>query len=336
MRWQRWWQRLRGGQPEAQHPFELATRADVHACYRLLLKRKPEPEELPFWYDLVDNHHMSLQALVDGFLTSVEFQQKQEASRQPQLVSLPGYRLYVRPNDFFIGAAIARDRQYEPHVTAVVRELLRPGDTFLDIGANIGYFTMLAASLVGETGRVIAVEPNRDNCALIEMSIEANGWKHITVLPYAAAEAEQIFQLDTGGAGSNGRVIDNSPLATPGSGAPNPVQAVVLDQMLADEARLDVVKLDIEGAEPRAVAGMMGLLQRHRPVLLLEFSPNLIQITSHVTPQAFLEQLHALAYDVSIIGGNGQAQPAAAIIAAVEASGRTHLDLLARPRPVAS
>lgn len=333
MRRQRWWQRLRGERPVEQHPFSQATRADVHACYRLLLKRQPQPDELPFWYDLVDNHHMSLQALVDGFLTSVEFQQKQAASREPQLVSLPGYQLYVRPNDFFIGAAIARDRQYEPHVTAVVQELLRPGHTFLDIGANIGFFTMLAASLVGETGRVIAVEPNRDNCALIEMSIEANGWNHITVLSYAAAEVEQTFQLDTSGAGSNGRVVDNSPLATPGSGLPNPVQAVVLDQVLADEPRLDLVKLDIEGAEPRAVAGMMDLLQRHRPVLLLEFSPHLIQITSHTTPQAFLAQLDGLAYDVSIIGGNGQAQSAAAIVAAVEASGRTHLDLLARPRP---
>jgi len=69
-------------------------------------------------------------------------------------------------SDHDVGRSLIHAQRYEPHVTAVVRKLVRPGHTFLDLGANIGYFTLLAASLVGESGKVISVEPNLENLRL--------------------------------------------------------------------------------------------------------------------------------------------------------------------------
>lgn len=306
---------------------------DVQACFRLLLKRSPLPDELPYWRNLVETHQIPLQALVDEFLSSAEFREKQAAASRPELVDLADFQLAVRPNDYFIGAAIARDRQYEPAVTAALRSLLKPGDLFLDVGANIGYFTMLGAILVGPAGRVLAVEPNRDNCDLMAQSIAANGFTNVTLYPYAAAEKAQRFQLDTAGAGSNGRIIDDSPQAVPGSSPPNPVEAVALDELLAGLERLDVVKLDVEGAEPRALQGMQQLLERFRPEILLEFSPALIEMTSHVRPEALLHLLVTAGYELHLVGEEkgGVALTVAEMLARQETAGGSHLDLLAVP-----
>src|SRR5262245_33163632 len=86
--------------------------------------------------------------------------------RQKRLVRLDDFGLYVMPNDY-IGAHIDVHHSYEEHVTSVIRNELREGSIFLDLGANIGYFSMLACSLVKETGKVIAFEPNPQNLQLI-------------------------------------------------------------------------------------------------------------------------------------------------------------------------
>src|SRR5262249_59727142 len=75
--------------------------------------------------------------------------------RRPILLTLPDFKIYVRLDDWAIGARIAVRRTHEPHVTRVMRALLQPGTVMVDIGANIGYYTLLAAARIGSTGKVI-------------------------------------------------------------------------------------------------------------------------------------------------------------------------------------
>src|SRR5687768_1033712 len=86
------------------------------------------------------------------------------------------FRRYVDVKDGLFGGWIAAEGRYEEHLTAALVAALRPGDTFLDLGANMGYFTMLAASLVGPGGRVLAFEPRHDNVALLHLSARENGF----------------------------------------------------------------------------------------------------------------------------------------------------------------
>src|SRR5689334_16156257 len=88
-------------------------------------------------------------------------------TRRPVLLRLGGFKLYVRLDDWAVGARIAVRRRYEPYVTAALEPLLKPGAVLVDIGANIGYYTMLAAARVSPTGKVIAFEPSAENCELI-------------------------------------------------------------------------------------------------------------------------------------------------------------------------
>lgn len=317
-------------------PFNKATVDDLYYCYRLLLQREPDEAGWNYWHKLVTNYSISIQMLVDDFLYREEFQKLQEEAFKPRLVELEDFKIYVRKNDFFIGAVIANTRSYEPYVTDEVRQLLKPGMVFIDIGANIGYFALLAATLVSPTGRVYAFEPNPDNCQMFEKSIKANGFDNIQLFPYAVAEAQQAFNLDVGGTNSNGRIIDFSSQAVPGQAAPRRVEAVVLDDILPNLERVDVIKLDIEGAEPRAWQGMQQIVNRFRPVLVFEFSPELIPITSHVTAESFLDEIIGCRYDLYILERfqekSDRPQTKAQILEACAKPGQTHLDLLGIPR----
>jgi FkbM family methyltransferase len=328
-------QRFQPKQPKNQ-PFQKATVEDLYYCYRLILQREPDESGWNDWHKLVTNHTVSIQMLVDGFLYSDEFKKLQEEAFKPRLVELANFKIYIRRNDFFIGAVIENTKSYEPYVTDEVRRLLKPGMVFIDIGANIGYFALLAAALVGPAGQVYAFEPNPDNCRMMEMSIEANCFDNIRLFPFAVAEEKQQFNLDVGGTNSNGRIIDFSPEAVPGQATPLLVEAVVLDETLPNLERVDVIKLDVEGAEPRAWQGMQQIINKFRPILVFEFSPELIPVTSHVSPGSFLDQILGLQYDLYILerfkNKSRRPQTREEILEAYAKSGLTHLDLVAVAR----
>ena len=318
--------------PRSQ-PSDAVGEDDVYFCYRLLLEREPDPEGARQWAELLGQGLLSLPALVDGFLHSPERRALEARRREPQRVELEGFRIWVRAADPHIGRPIARDRSYEPHVTQALRTHLRPGATFVDVGANVGYFSLLAALLVGERGRVIAFEPRADNVELLRRSVADNGFANVEVHACAVAErAQELAFFASGEVQSSGRLMQEREA---GSELLPTVRAVALDEALAAEPRVDVIKMDIEGAEPRALAGMHALLRRHRPTLLTEFCPELLRTTSGVEPLAYLDAL-AVDHDLFVVPHDGGPElgplPSDRILALHAASARTHLDLAAYPR----
>jgi len=310
-----------------------ATEEDVRYCYRLLLEREPDPAGFASWRRLLAEQSLSLREVVEGFLQSPERLALEASRMEPERVDLGEFRIWVRRADPQVGLSIARDRQYEPHLTRRLRALLGPGAVFVDIGANIGFFTLLAAARVGPKGRVHAFEARADNLALLRRSVEDNGFTNVEVHQCAVSDrAGSLAFFASGTWYSNGRIVGDD---EPGSERLPRVPAVTLDEALAEAPRVDVVKMDIEGAEARALAGMRRLLQRHRPVLLTEFSPDLLRISSGVEPPAYLAAL-AEAHRLFVLpaeGGEPRGPLAPAeVLAAQAAAGGTHLDLMAVPR----
>jgi FkbM family methyltransferase len=219
--------------------------------------------------------------------------------RKKIFVDLSGYGVYVMPGDY-IGDAILKAKAYEPHVTALIRTTLKKDDVFLDLGANVGYFTLLAASLVKDAGKVIAFEPNPQNQQLLYASIVKNGFSNIKVYPYAVSDSETLLRFTT--VGSNGGVVtdfskDQRYFLL--------VQAVVLDDMLTNEARIDVVKIDIEAHEPSAIRGMAALINRHKPKIITEYHPWAMQLNNAEAPLEYLQQIYSFGYSLSIIEPTG-------------------------------
>jgi FkbM family methyltransferase len=320
-----------GPEPAAQ-----ATFGDVVACYRLLLRRKPDAEGLAHYRERFSQGRVSIDQLVDEFLGSVEFARahdkrtKREPAASEVVQAEQGFRIHVDPSDYAVGHTLARTAGYEPEVSAALRRVLGRGATFIDIGANIGWFSLLGASIVGPGGRVVAVEPNPRNVALLRESVRDNGFENIEVLPVAVAERPGVAALETDG--SNGRLIpiDGPPPET--MEASFVVATYPLDDLLDSLGtnRVDVMKIDVEGAEPLVLLGATKTISQRRPLLISEFYPLALDCSSWGSAADYLAMLRAFGYRLSVIGHDAVLDDDE-ILALAKQPEVGHVDLLALP-----
>ena len=201
------------------------------------------------------------------------------------------------------------------------------------MGANIGFFSMLAATLVGPSGRVVSIEPGAGALALLAASAARNGFRQIEIWPVATAETRQVVGL--AGLSSHGTLVERDAV-TPGSRMGSIVVALPIDELLAEEPRVDVIKLDVEGAEGRALRGARRTLEKHRPILVLEFSPPALANVSKITGEALIELLRDAGYEVALLGEDGLATEWSTGLTSTLRELATHAafrgDLIARPR----
>ena len=189
--------------------------------------------------------------------------------------------LWADAGDTLITPVIRRKGRWEFEVSNVLVHVLRPGMAFVDVGANIGYFSVLASRRVGERGRVFAVEPDPYTVRLLEANLSRNGCANVSVLRMAAAAATGTVPFAVATEGRSGSSI------RPGSTSLAAVPSARLDDVLGDE-EVDVMKVDVEGAEPWVLRGAEAIIRRSRELtIVVEFRPTL--------PQGGLEPLEALA-----------------------------------------
>jgi FkbM family methyltransferase len=144
---------------------------------------------------------------------------------------------------------------WEPGLTQVVSRALRPGDVFVDVGANLGYYTLLGSRLVGEAGEVIAIEASPSVFAILEEHVRLNARNNVKLFNVAAADAPGHLDIY---AGPRDNVGTTSTLLGPKHRYEARVQALPLDELLraSDLQRVRCVKIDVEGGEFQVVQGM--------------------------------------------------------------------------------
>ena len=174
--------------------------------------------------------------------------------------------------DNFISAALRSGDLQDPHVLAVLRGFTRPGDTVLDVGANIGWFSVIASRLVGSGGTVFAIEPDPLNADLLQDNLRRNRCTNVILEQVAAGATAGVARLyhSTDNAGDHQMAV----IADRASWVDVPVHP--LDSLLAGRAqRVDVLKMDTQGSEAATLRGMTDLLARHpRLRMVLEFWPH--------------------------------------------------------------
>lgn len=227
----------------------------------------------------------------------------------------PGGPVRARINgmemDLHLDEYVQRRIYYHCHETPEarwVRRLLRPGDHVLDVGANVGFFTLLAAHEVGPQGRVLAFEPVPHNIAVLRRNLEINGVTCVEVRPAAAGAHDGEISIgldhpDPDETGVSGHYTEG------GSRDAITVPVVTVDGALAAEApRLRLAKIDVEGAEPRVLAGMERTLHDRPPdALLMEINPAALE-RQGFTVDDMVRPLVAAGYalrGVTPLGGTG-------------------------------
>jgi len=167
---------------------------------------------------------------------------------------------------------------YEPEMGETLRRYLRPGATFVDIGANEGFFTVQAAKIVGPSGRVLAVEPQGRLQEVIQKNLELNGLRNVTLLRSAVSdrpgEAELHISPSTN-TGSTG-LSQSTRYRVPHEAVPvNTLEAILAK---AGIQSVDLMKMDIEGFEYEAITGAEKLFKEKRiQALALEMHPELMR-----------------------------------------------------------
>jgi|GEM_PF-906460 len=217
-----------------------------------------------------------------------------------------GHKIYVDTRDFSLAPHILMDGYWEQWITNVFRQLMRPGMQVLDIGANIGWYSLLAADLIGPTGRLTSFEANPVMAEIVYRNLMVNGF-----LDRAKVEAKAVY--------SESKVLEfqvyehymgsSSLFATSESAASFKdtlktlqVDAVSLDDFLPAGSKIDFIKVDAEGAEPYILKGGARLLSENRHVqIMMEFAPSLIA-SSYGSIELFYREIAALGFSIWRIG----------------------------------
>jgi FkbM family methyltransferase len=183
-----------------------------------------------------------------------------------------GFRINVHPADH-VQRELYLFGRWGREVAHWMRALLAPGDVCIDIGANIGYFTLLGARLVGPRGRVLSFEPNPFCFEQLEANIALNAFTHIE--PFRCALGERPATLPFYPAGGNNSGAGSLLARSTAEAEAISVEVIALDDVLRDrrDERVAVVKVDVEGAEVLVLRGMTGLLSRaDAPAVICEVS----------------------------------------------------------------
>ena len=194
-----------------------------------------------------------------------------------------GAKMLVDTRDAAIAPWIVLDGLWETHVTDWLQKTLRSGQMFVDVGANVGYFTLLGGQLVGPRGRVVAVEAHPGLAELLRRNVVLNGlYGYVTTWHRAAwssATSLQLHQrLNFSGASSVGAIGQEALDRLGDTEEMIEVQAVPLDDLLEGLPPVDVLKMDIEGAELQALTGLSRTLDASRDIsVMFEWAPELIE-----------------------------------------------------------
>ena len=211
----------------------------------------------------------------------------------PEKIEANGCTIYLDREDMAVSGALAL-KGFESYETDLFKQALKPGMHVLDVGAHIGYYTLLAAKAVGPTGRVYAFEPEPRNNALLRKNVAANSLKNVMIIDVAASDSagthDFFLEKYNKGHHSMGKVSKTADKIT--------VKTDTVDRALAQfgDPAIDVMKIDIEGAEPIAFRGMKETIGRSPNLAVFaEVYPKCLESLG-TSPKSYLEMLMSFGF----------------------------------------
>jgi FkbM family methyltransferase len=261
---------------------------DVIACIEMILGRTPDAELVQYHLGL---GFANRSALGKYMINTGEFQNRYAEAMQkfrPASIFLGdrvlssthrGEVIYLVPLDLDLTPGILRYGRWEPHIEQTIVASLRPGDTVIDVGANVGYHTLAMAGAVGSDGQVHAFEANPEVMRLLKATMFVNGfsdWNGLgRVRLYENAALDRlgtIMLASAPGHYGSGHVINDVPSSDygPRYSTRVDVPTITLDAVLADRVGMvDVIHMDIEGSEPLALRGGQTLIERSPKIKII-------------------------------------------------------------------
>lgn len=215
-----------------------------------------------------------------------------------RLYYVPAYRCFMYMN---LSERLTLRRlvgQYERAKMGLFRRCVKQGMVVVDVGANLGDFTLVAAKATGPGGNVVAFEPDPQNVGWLTKSVERNGFKNVEIRREALSANETLALLFLSDV-SGWHTLNVGQIPLSGERPPITVQTRPLDTLTLD--RLDVVKIDVEGAEYEVLCGAGQHLQRFHPLLFVD-----LHASMGANVDGVIQNLRGLGYRLYGIGNDGR------------------------------
>ena len=275
----------------------------IRLAYQLILGRNPESEAAV-------NAHLNLATVAKlrlHMMNSPEFKsqllQSQFSSNSKWVAVdvLACYTQWVDLHDRFVSQGCLNNN-WEPSETDYFISKLQTGNVVVDVGANIGWFSLVAAKHIGESGVVHAFEPRPETAKMLKRTIKDNALDNqVSVWELALSDSvgmlDLVWSKDTDNPGGSFVAGKNTNLAQFDSAK---IIAKPFDEVLPDIAP-DVIKIDVEGAEPKVMMGMQNALKRKHPPILSELYPAQLKSVSGVTAAEYINQMKSYGYNCYLL-----------------------------------
>ena len=220
----------------------------------------------------------------------------------PKKVKIGKYFLFLNPNDPVVSGAIFFN-VYEKSESHFIKSICFEGMNILDIGANIGYYTALFSQLAGDKGSVIAIEPDLESYKYLSKSINSFNYKNVLSFHLAASDIKQKLPLFI----SKENRGDNRLYSTNQKRNSIMVDCLTVDELLEENKmeNLDLIKIDVQGYEPKVLKGMLKIVRSSKKLMLLsEFWPKGI-LQAGESPKEFLTMLRKMQFQLFELKKNG-------------------------------
>lgn len=312
---------------------ENADEEDIFYFFRLLFGRIPSELE---WYCHKTFSGKKVSEIFTSYIASEEFKKRLlaqgiESDLPMRRVDLGEVSFYLTEGDHAVGEVIFQTHTYEPNVFRVFRSILKEGMTFLDIGANIGWYSIWGSYFLGDTGKVLAVEAGLQNAKFLLANKALNKAENLKIYHVAALDVFSLLSYFS--AYSNGFVRETEIGEISGAFGREIVQGIPLDSLLPEDLKIDLVKIDIEGSEYKALLGMEKALRKWKPIILSEYSPLLLQEFSRVSGEQYVRKILMLGYEIRLVDLDGTLAEVSVeqLDEEVKKAKSDHLDLLFLP-----
>lgn len=272
---------------------ELVDRARI---YKEKLSRLPDEDGLNHFYNEIKEGIIKIDDLSTIIEQSHEFKSL-EKLRRGFAITNDGYGLYLDPNDVYVSKAIAFSGTYEETETRFFKKKIKDKMNVIDIGANLGYFTILFSKLVGPQGKVFAFEPNPKYFEMLEKNKKENHGYNIITINKAVADfnGKSKFYLSKINFGDN-RLPGDLIKDTDHNRDIIDVDVIKLDDFTND--KIDFLKIDAQGAEMKIINGAtQTILDNSKLEMIVEFWPSGL-LAQGTKPEYFLKRIEDLGFNI--------------------------------------
>lgn len=287
----------------------------IRKHYLIILKREPDPIGLNFHLKRIKNNEIALADLPNILKNSLEYQEKQKESGKNKgsiilgddvllddvtIKKIGDNFLLIDKNDKPTLEAFSQ-KNYEKTSSNALKKLLKKGMTAINIGANIGYFTLLMAKYVGPKGRVFAFEPSLRTSKILEKNMEINGCSNVTVIPKGVSNKVGKFDLWAGSGSVFNFVSKKAPKHDPRLYKTS-IDITTIDEFLKEKnLKVDFIQIDAEGSEKYIFEGMKKTLEKNPDLeLIIEYNPFTLELAG-TSGEELLELVSKLGFHIHLI-----------------------------------